>query len=62
MHRFTEKFVEYCERELDFRKSMMYGYKSLSVCIIDCVYSLRANYKGTIVLIRYAAKHRRQER
>ena len=55
MHRFTDKFVEYCEQELDFEKSMVYGYKSLSVCVIDCVYSLRANYKGTIQVVdRYA--------
>ncbi len=56
MHRFTEKFVEYCERELDFRKSVVYGYKSLSVCIIDCVYSLRARYYETTIPVvdRYA--------
>ena len=55
MHRFTEEFVEYCERELDFSKGSVYGYKSLSVCIIDCVFSLRANYKGTIQVVdRYA--------
>lgn len=56
MHRFTNKFVKYCEQELDFRKSMVYGYKSLSVCIIDCVYSLRARYYETTIPVvdRYA--------
>lgn len=56
MHRFTDKFVKYCERELDFEKSIVYRYKSLSVCIIDCVYSLRAKYyEVTIPVVdRYA--------
>lgn len=56
MHRFTDKFVEYCEQELDFEKSMVYGYKSLSVCVIDCVYSLRARYYETTIPVvdRYA--------
>ena len=56
MHRFIDKFVIYCEQELDFEKSMVYGYKSLSVCIIDCVYSLRARYYETTIPVvdRYA--------
>lgn len=56
MHRFIDKFVKYCEQELDFEKSIVYGYKSLSVCIIDCVYSLRARYYETTIPVvdRYA--------
>lgn len=57
MHQFTHKFVEYCEKHLDLSGSSSYGYQSLSVCIIDCVYSLRTKYYTvTIPLVdRYAA-------
>ena len=57
MHRFTQKFVEYCEKHLDLSRSSSYDYQSLSVCIIDCIYSLRTKYYSvTIPLVdRYAA-------
>ena len=57
MHQFTHKFVEYCEKNLDLSGTSSYGYQSLSVCIIDCVYSLRTKYYTvTIPLVdRYAA-------
>ena len=42
----------------DLNSQFAYHYKSLSVCIIDCVYSLRANYKTTVKVVeRYAEKY-----
>lgn len=60
MHRFTEKFVEYCKKnysgELGVADERSYCYKSLPICIVDCVYSLRARYNSVTVPIveRYA--------
>lgn len=60
MHRFTEKFVEYCRNnyggELGVADERSYCYKSLPICIIDCIYSLRARYNSVTVPIveRYA--------
>lgn len=46
MHKYTEKFVDYCRRnyseELSIADERSYCYKSLPICIVDCVYSLRA--------------------
>lgn len=57
MHRFAKQFVEYCENTLDLSSQSDYGYRSLSVCILDCIYSLRARYYDvTVPLVeRYAA-------
>jgi hypothetical protein len=57
MHRFTDQFAQYCERSFDLHLQSEYEYRSLSVCILDCVYSLRARYfEVTVPLIeRYAA-------
>ena len=52
-----QKFIEYCNRILDFSNiDAQYSYKSLPVCVIDCVYSLRAQYFSTTVPVvdRYA--------
>ena len=52
-----QKFVEYCNRILDFNDiGFQYSYRSLPVCVIDCVYSLRAQYFSTTVPVvdRYA--------
>lgn len=52
-----QKFVEYCNRILDFNDiGVQYSYRSLPVCVIDCVYSLRAQYFSTTVPVvdRYA--------
>lgn len=52
-----QKFIEYCNRILDFSNiDSQYSYKSLPVCVIDCVYSLRAQYFSTTVPVvdRYA--------
>lgn len=51
------RFVEYCKNTLDFEQILiMPEYKSLPLCIIDCIYSLRTKYEPTTVRIvqRYA--------
>jgi hypothetical protein len=52
-------FVEFCKKNLDLN-SLEYTepYRSLDVCIIDCVYSLRAKYDLVTLPIvnRYATK------
>lgn len=59
MHRLTKQFTDFCRRELAFEDSISYEYHSLSLCIIDCVYSLRAQYYSTTVPVvkRYAAHY-----
>lgn len=59
MHELTESFTEYCKsNEFDLSKRVAYNYRSLSACIIDCVYSLRAKYQTAIdVVDRYAEKY-----
>ena len=59
MYKHTTQFVDFCIRELEFDKQMSYDYQSLSICIIDCVYSLRAfYYNSTIPVVnRYAARY-----
>lgn len=53
-----DKFVDYCEKEIDFNNNNFPNYRSLSVCIIDCIYSLRANYKSVTELVQnYANKY-----
>ena len=56
MHGFAKQFAEYCERNFNLEDGENYSYQSLSVCIIDCVYSLRARYNHVTVPIinRYA--------
>jgi hypothetical protein len=56
MHSFTEKFADFCEKNLDLIQTVNYNYESLSACILDCVYSLRAVYITTTVPVvnRYA--------
>lgn len=64
MHKFTQPFVEYCKQNFDLEQSSGYGYRSLSVCLIDCVYSLRAKYYSVTVPIvdRYAALYMNGDR
>lgn len=59
MHRFTDQFVEYCHRSFVFYDNTVYRYASLPVCIIDCVYSLRAPYYSVTLPIvdRYANRY-----
>lgn len=57
MDKHTKAFVQFCTENLDLNKQVnSYNYKSLAVCIIDCVYSLRAQYESTTkkVVARYA--------
>lgn len=56
----VHKFVDFCKREINFTNlEIGCHYKSLSICVIDCVYSLRAQYFSTTVPVikRYAAKY-----
>lgn len=57
MHSLTKQFIDFCERKFNLADSAEYNYQSLSVCIIDCVYSLRAKYYRVTVPVvdRYAA-------
>lgn len=59
MHSLTKPFLDYCEKNLILTSNVNYNYQSLSICIIDCVYSLRAVYKTMTVPVvnRYAAKY-----
>jgi hypothetical protein len=59
MHKFSSRLIEFCKQTLSFDEQVSYGYQSLSVCILDCVYSLRAQYYSTTVPVveRYAARY-----
>ena len=56
MHELADQFAKYCESNFDLTTQSEYSYRSLSVCILDCVYSLRAKYYAVTVPIveRYA--------
>ena len=56
MHKLAQQFAAYCEAAFDLTTQSEYGYQSLSVCILDCVYSLRARYYEVTVPVveRYA--------
>ena len=56
MHDLAEQFANYCKSNFDLTTQSEYDYQSLSVCILDCVYSLRARYYDITVPIidRYA--------
>ncbi len=54
----TMKFTDFCKRKFDFNDQTLYDYHSLSLCIIDCVYSLRAKYYSTTVpVVKRYVKH-----
>ena len=60
LHKYTKHMVDFCRRELNLKDNVnAYNYQSMSVCIIDCVFSLRARYKSTTkeVVNRYAIKY-----
>lgn len=59
MHKFTQHFASFCEKQIKLSGSVNYDYQSLSVCIIDCVYSLRAVYETVTLLVinRYATAY-----
>lgn len=56
MHELATQFAKYCESNFDLSTQSDYGYQSLSICLLDCVYSLRARYYDVTVPIvqRYA--------
>lgn len=56
MHELATQFAKYCESTFDLSTQSDYGYQSLSICLLDCVYSLRARYYDVTVPIvqRYA--------
>lgn len=56
MHPLSKQFAEYCEEHFDLDHHVGYHYLSLPICIIDCVYSLRAKYEVITLPIvqRYA--------
>lgn len=64
MFKYTNQFVEFCKNELSFQLQASYGYQSLTACIIDCVYSLRAQYFNTTVPVveRYANMYMNNDR
>lgn len=59
MHRLTKQFTEYCQTNLCLDEAETYHYQSLPICLIDCVYSLRARYYSVTVPVveRYAARY-----
>ena len=59
MHEFTHPFADYCRMNFDLTGSESYDYRSLPVCLIDCVYSLRARYETVTIPIvnRYASAY-----
>ena len=56
MNQNSAVFAEYCKKNFDFSTVTNYNYQSLSVCLIDCIYSLRAKYYAVTIPIvnRYA--------
>lgn len=54
-HPYTAEFVNFCRKNIHIKGNMV-EYRSLPICIIDCVYSLRAKYRSVTVPIvqRYA--------
>lgn len=57
MHKHAQKFADFCEE--NFRLDNIENsrlYNSLTLCIIDCIYSLRANYEKVTepIVDRYA--------
>lgn len=60
MHKNAQSFAKYCDENYDLGGIQpIPSYQSLSICIIDCVFSLRAKYyQHTLpVLHRYADKY-----
>ena len=60
MHEYAELFAKYCDENYDLGNiPQILSYESLSICIIDCVFSLRAKYyQHTVpVICKYADKY-----
>lgn len=60
----AEQLAAFCEKKFNLTDRVAYGYRSLSVCILDCVYSLRARYDSVTVPVvdRYAARYMNGDR
>lgn len=56
MHSYAQVFAAFCERNFALNANDNDSYQSLPLCIIDCVFSLRAVYKTMTlpVVSRYA--------
>lgn len=56
MHQYAERFATYCNDAFNLEEQSDYQYQSLSACILDCIYSLRAKYFAVTIPIvkRYA--------
>lgn len=51
------QFARFCEERFDLHTIAKHTFQSLPICIIECIYSLRANYTSTTnVVQRYADK------
>lgn len=58
MHHLATVFAAFCESSFDLEHRVIYDYHSLTVCIIDCVYSLRARYETvTLPVVQRYADH-----
>lgn len=58
-------FAHFCRENINFNSDTeVYRYRSLSACILDCVYSLRAKYFSVTVPVvdRYAKKYMKGDR
>lgn len=55
---YSEQFAAFCKQNIEIKRSAP-EYKSLPICIIDCVYSLRTKYnKVTVPIVKkYAAQY-----
>ena len=43
------QFASFCEKQFDLNSKIGYHYESMSICILDCVFSLRAKYESMTV-------------
>lgn len=64
MHSYAYQFADFCTKNFMLEESETSNYESLSVCLIDCIYSLRAKYYAVTVPIvdRYAATYMCRDR
>ena len=48
MEKYVEKMVEFCEKNFNLNDAEFPQYDSLSVAIVDCVYSLQMDYENEV--------------
>ncbi len=58
------QFADFSEKNFDLHSIIGYHYESMSVCILDCVYSLRARYDSMTIPVveRYAEAYMENDR